>query len=32
MLSAKDLKITFNPGTPIETRALRGMTLEIPAG
>ena len=32
MLSAKDLKITFNPGTPIETRALRGMSLEIPAG
>ena len=32
MLSAKDLKITFNPGTPIETRALCGMTLEIPAG
>ena len=32
MLSAKDLKITFNPGTPIETRALRGATLEIPAG
>ncbi|MCC2595497.1 ABC transporter ATP-binding protein [Pusillimonas sp. MFBS29] len=32
MLSAKNLHITFNPGTPIETRALRGMTLEIPAG
>ena len=32
MLSAKDLKITFNPGTPIETRALRGMALDIPAG
>ena len=32
MLNAKDLKITFNPGTPIETRALRGMSLEIPAG
>lgn len=32
MLSAKNLKITFNPGTPIETRALRGATLEIPAG
>jgi putative ABC transport system ATP-binding protein len=32
MLSAKDLHITFNPGTPIETRALRGMSLEIPVG
>ena len=32
MLSAQDLFITFNPGTPIETRALRGMSLDIPAG
>ncbi|ANN78714.1 ABC transporter ATP-binding protein [Bordetella flabilis] len=32
MLSAQDLHITFNPGTPIETRALRGLTLEIPTG
>jgi putative ABC transport system ATP-binding protein len=32
MLSAQDLKLTFNPGTPIETRALRGLTLEIPTG
>ncbi|WP_459614764.1 ABC transporter ATP-binding protein [Bordetella sp. 2513F-2] len=32
MLSAKDLHITFNPGTPIETRALRGMSLDIPTG
>ncbi|WP_171963352.1 ABC transporter ATP-binding protein [Bordetella trematum] len=32
MLSAKDLTITFNPGTPIETRALRGLSLEIPTG
>ncbi len=32
MLSAKELSITFNPGTPIETKALRGMTLEIPSG
>ena len=32
MLSAKDLKLTFNPGTPIETRALRGLNLEIPSG
>ena len=30
MLSAQDLKLTFNPGTPIETRALRGLSLEIP--
>ena len=29
MLSAKNLKITFNPGTPIETRALRGLSLDI---
>ncbi len=32
MLNAQDLHITFNPGTPIETRALRGMSLDIPAG
>jgi len=32
MLSAQDLHITFNPGTPIETRALRGMSLDIAAG
>jgi putative ABC transport system ATP-binding protein len=32
MLSAQDLYLTFNPGTPIETRALRGLTLEIPSG
>ena len=32
MLNAQDLHITFNAGTPIETKALRGMTLEIPAG
>jgi len=32
MLSAQDLHITFNPGTPIETRALRGMSLNIAAG
>lgn len=32
MLDAKDLHITFNPGTPIETRALRGASLHIPAG
>ncbi|KAF1020445.1 MAG: Energy-coupling factor transporter ATP-binding protein EcfA2 [Paracidovorax wautersii] len=32
MLSAQHLEITFNPGTPIETRALRGLSLEIAAG
>lgn len=32
MLHAKDLHITFNPGTPIETRALRGLSLHIPPG
>src|SRR5690606_28058081 len=32
MLSAKDLRITFNAGTPIETRALRGLSLDIPSG
>ena len=32
MLSAQHLEITFNPGTPIETRALRGMSLDITAG
>lgn len=32
MLDAKDLYLTFNPSTPIETKALRGMTLTIPSG
>lgn len=32
MLSAQNLKITFNPGTPIETRALQGLSLDIPTG
>ena len=32
MLSVKDLKITFNKGTPIETKALRGLSLTIPNG
>lgn len=32
MLVAKNLEITFNPGTPIETQALRGMSLSIPKG
>jgi putative ABC transport system ATP-binding protein len=32
MLHAQDLHITFNPGTPIENRALRGLNLTIPTG
>ena len=32
MLRAERLTLTFNAGTPIETRALRGMSLDIPAG
>jgi putative ABC transport system ATP-binding protein len=32
MLRAQDLVMTFNAGTPIETRALRGLSLEIPTG
>lgn len=32
MLIAKDLRLTFNPDTPIETKALRGMGLTIPSG
>src|SRR5690625_4804860 len=32
MLSVKDLSVTFNLGTPIETCALRGLSLEIPTG
>jgi putative ABC transport system ATP-binding protein len=32
MLNAQNLELTFNPGTPIETRALRGLSLDIPDG
>ena len=32
MLNAQNLELTFNPGTPIETRALRGLSLAIPDG
>jgi len=32
MLNAQDLHITFNAGTPIETRALRGLSMAIPSG
>ena len=32
MIRIEDLQVTFNPGTAIETRALTGLDLEIPAG
>lgn len=32
MIEAKDLRVTFNPGTPIETKALRGLSLTIREG
>nr|UVT38085.1 Energy-coupling factor transporter ATP-binding protein EcfA2 [uncultured bacterium] len=32
MLKAEQLFITFNPGTPIENPALRGVSLHIPSG
>lgn len=32
MLRAQSLEMTFNPGTPIENRVLRGLDLEIPTG
>jgi putative ABC transport system ATP-binding protein len=32
VIRAKGLTATFNRGTPMETRALRGIDLEIPAG
>jgi len=32
MLKVQDIHLTFNPGTPIETRALCGLSLDIPAG
>ena len=32
MLNAQNLELTFNAGTPIETRALRGLSLAIPDG
>lgn len=32
MLSVQNLTMTFNHGTPIETRALRGLSLDIPSG
>lgn len=32
MISVDDIKITFNAGTPLENQALRGISLDIPAG
>ena len=32
MIEAKGLQVTFNPGTPLETRALRGLDLTIGEG
>lgn len=32
MLKATNLNITFNAGTPIETRALQGLSVTIPSG
>ncbi|WP_404384537.1 ABC transporter ATP-binding protein [Caenispirillum salinarum] len=32
MIEAKDLHVRFNPGTPIENHALKGMSLTIPEG
>lgn len=32
MIDLHDLHLTFNPGTPLATPALRGITLRIPAG
>jgi len=32
MIEAKDLHVVFNPGTAIETRALRGLDLILPEG
>ncbi len=32
MIDVRSLKVTFNQGTPMESRALRGVDLHIPAG
>ncbi len=32
MISVENVHVTFNPGTAIETKALRGLDLQIPAG
>ena len=32
MIRVQDLAVTFNPGTPMEARALNGIAVDIPAG
>jgi putative ABC transport system ATP-binding protein len=32
MIELKDLRVTFSRGTPMETPALRGISLSIPTG
>ncbi|MDX9862735.1 MAG: ATP-binding cassette domain-containing protein, partial [Rhodospirillales bacterium] len=32
MIEIKDLRVTFGRGTPMETTALRGVSLDIPTG
>ena len=32
MIDLRDLRVNFNPGTPLETPVLRGVSLQIPAG
>lgn len=32
MITLRGVHVTFNPGTPLETRALRGVDLEVPEG
>lgn len=32
MIEVRGVEVTFNPGTPLETRALRGVDLLVPAG
>jgi len=32
MIELSDIHVTFNPGTPLETRALRGVDLTVPEG
>ena len=32
MIELSDVHVTFNPGTPLETKALRGVSLNVPEG
>jgi putative tryptophan/tyrosine transport system ATP-binding protein len=32
LIRLDDIDVTFKPGTPLEKRALRGLTLDVPAG